>query len=207
MGSFGAPAVLRRTVLQAGEDASFLLDGAPMTSAANTVSGVVPGVTFTLLREDPGNPVTVTVSRDEAAVEGKLKAGLPADRPVRVRFLPRAGALADPDLIRAKVNLIPETVDPIRVIEREGLDEQADAGTHVRSTAEVGPVTETPGGQATVREQKLKIGDFWTTFQLRYSQTREADGSVHRTQWHFGSGLGMTVMSTPSARTPIGTLM
>lgn len=73
-------------------------------------------------------------------VEGKLKAGLPADRPVRVRFLPRAGALADPDLIRAKVNLIPETVDPIRVIEREGLDEQADAGTHVRSTAEVGPV-------------------------------------------------------------------
>ncbi len=61
-----------------------------------------------------------------------------------------------------------------------------------RTNAEVGPVTEALSGQATVREQKLKLGDFWTTFQLRYSQTREADGSVHRTQWHFGSGLGMT---------------
>jgi misacylated tRNA(Ala) deacylase len=55
-------------------------------------------------------------------------------------FLPRAEALADPDLIRTKVNLIPESVDPIRIIDIVGLDRQADGGTHVRSTAEVGTV-------------------------------------------------------------------
>jgi misacylated tRNA(Ala) deacylase len=73
-------------------------------------------------------------------VEEVLNAELASDRPVRVSFLPRAEALADPDLIRTKVNLIPESVDPIRVIEIEGLDKQADGGTHVRSTAEVGTV-------------------------------------------------------------------
>jgi misacylated tRNA(Ala) deacylase len=71
-------------------------------------------------------------------VEGKLNQELAADRPVRVEFLPRIQALEDPDLIRTKVNLIPEAVDPIRVITIEGLDRQADGGTHVRSTGEVG---------------------------------------------------------------------
>jgi misacylated tRNA(Ala) deacylase len=73
-------------------------------------------------------------------VEEKLNAELSADRPVKVTFFAREVALADPDLIRTKVNLIPETVDPIRVIEIEGLDKQADGGTHVRSTGEVGGV-------------------------------------------------------------------
>ncbi|HET9722880.1 MAG TPA: alanyl-tRNA editing protein [Actinomycetota bacterium] len=73
-------------------------------------------------------------------VEGELNAALAEDHPVRVSFLPRAEALADPDLIRTKVNLIPEHVDPIRVIDIDGLDRQADGGTHVRSTAEVGRV-------------------------------------------------------------------
>jgi len=73
-------------------------------------------------------------------VEEVLNGELASDRPVRVSFLPREQALADPDLIRTKVNLIPGSVDPIRVIEIEGLDKQADGGTHVRSTAEVGRV-------------------------------------------------------------------
>ena len=73
-------------------------------------------------------------------VEDKLNAELAADRTVTVSFLSRSEALADPDLIRTKVNLIPDSVDPIRVIEIEGLDKQADGGTHVRSTAEVGRV-------------------------------------------------------------------
>jgi len=73
-------------------------------------------------------------------VEEKLNAALAEDHPVQVGFLPRAEALADADLIRTKVNLIPEFVDPIRVIDIEGLDKQADGGTHVRSTAEVGRV-------------------------------------------------------------------
>ena len=73
-------------------------------------------------------------------VEEKLNAALAEDHLVHVSFLPRAEALADPDLIRTKVNLIPEHVDPIRVIDLEGLDKQADGGTHVRSTLEVGRV-------------------------------------------------------------------
>lgn len=73
-------------------------------------------------------------------VEERLNARLAEDRPVHVSLLPRADALADPDLIRTKVNLIPESVDPIRVIDIEGIDKQADGGTHVRSTAEVGRV-------------------------------------------------------------------
>jgi misacylated tRNA(Ala) deacylase len=73
-------------------------------------------------------------------VEEKLNQRLAEDHPVHVGFLPRAEALADPDLIRTKVSLIPEAVDPIRVIDIEGIDRQADGGTHVRSTAEVGHV-------------------------------------------------------------------
>jgi misacylated tRNA(Ala) deacylase len=73
-------------------------------------------------------------------VEAKLNQELAADRPVRVEFVPRSEALSDPDLIRTKVNLIPEIVDPIRVITIEGIDRQADGGTHVRSTGEVGAV-------------------------------------------------------------------
>ena len=73
-------------------------------------------------------------------VEAKLNVALKQDHPVHVSFLPRAEALADPDLIRTKVSLIPEHVDPIREIDIEGLDKQADGGTHVRSTAEVGTV-------------------------------------------------------------------
>jgi misacylated tRNA(Ala) deacylase len=73
-------------------------------------------------------------------IENKLNEELAKDRPVHVSFLPRSEAVSDPDLIRTKVNLIPENVDPIRVIDIEGIDKQADGGTHVRSTAEVGIV-------------------------------------------------------------------
>lgn len=60
------------------------------------------------------------------------------DYPIEVSYLDRADALADEDLIRTKVNLIPESVKRIRVVDIVGLDKQADGGTHVASTAEVG---------------------------------------------------------------------
>ena len=71
-------------------------------------------------------------------IEERLNAALAADTPVHVTFLPRAEALADADLIRTKVSLIPAHVDPIRIIDIVGIDKQADGGTHVRSTGEVG---------------------------------------------------------------------
>ena len=67
-----------------------------------------------------------------------VNAELEQDRPIEISFLPRDSALADADLIRTKVNLIPESVTTIRVVDIVGLDKQADGGTHVQSTAEVG---------------------------------------------------------------------
>ncbi len=75
-----------------------------------------------------------------AQAEELVNAEVEADRPVAISFLPRGNALADADLIRTKVNLIPESVQEIRVVDIVGLDKQADGGTHVRSTGEVGRV-------------------------------------------------------------------
>jgi misacylated tRNA(Ala) deacylase len=75
-----------------------------------------------------------------AEVEARVNAELAADRPVEVSFLLRHEALADDDLIRTKVNLIPENVAEIRIVDIVGLDKQADGGTHVSSTAEVGRI-------------------------------------------------------------------
>jgi misacylated tRNA(Ala) deacylase len=73
-------------------------------------------------------------------IERRVNEELAADRPIAVSFLARGDALADEDLIRTKVNLIPESVPEIRVVDIVGLDKQADGGTHVRSTAEVGRI-------------------------------------------------------------------
>jgi misacylated tRNA(Ala) deacylase len=75
-----------------------------------------------------------------ARVEELVNAELAADRPIEVTFLPRAEAVLDEDLIRTKVSLIPESVTEIRVVDIVGLDRQADGGTHVRSTGEVGRI-------------------------------------------------------------------
>jgi misacylated tRNA(Ala) deacylase len=73
-------------------------------------------------------------------VEDLVNDELAADRAVEVEFLPRGTALEDADLIRTKVSLVPETVAEIRVVDIVGLDKQADGGTHVRTTGEVGRV-------------------------------------------------------------------
>lgn len=73
-------------------------------------------------------------------VEEKVNLEVQAARPVRVSFLPREEALRIPDLIRTKVNLLPADITLVRVVEIEGLDLQADGGTHVRNTSEVGKV-------------------------------------------------------------------
>jgi misacylated tRNA(Ala) deacylase len=75
-----------------------------------------------------------------AEIEAKVNAELAAGRDVRVRVLPRDEAFAIPDLIRTKVNLLPEGIPEVRTIEIVGLDLQADGGTHVANTREVGRV-------------------------------------------------------------------
>lgn len=73
-------------------------------------------------------------------VEQLVNDALARDYPIEVSFLPRSTAVMDDDLIRTKVSLIPDTVPEIRVVDIVGLDKQADGGTHVRSTAEVGRI-------------------------------------------------------------------
>jgi misacylated tRNA(Ala) deacylase len=71
-------------------------------------------------------------------VQELVNAEIAADRPIEVTFLPRDTAAEDEDLIRTKVNLIPQTVKEIRVVDIVGLDKQADGGTHVHTTREIG---------------------------------------------------------------------
>jgi misacylated tRNA(Ala) deacylase len=61
-------------------------------------------------------------------------------RSISVRFLDRTAANVDPDLIRTKINLLPKEITEVRVLDIEGLDVQADGGTHVKSTDEVGTI-------------------------------------------------------------------
>ena len=75
-----------------------------------------------------------------ARIEERMNAELQADRPIAVSFFPRAEAVLDEALIRTKVSLVPEHVAEVRVVDVVGLDKQADGGTHVRSTGEVGRV-------------------------------------------------------------------
>jgi misacylated tRNA(Ala) deacylase len=76
------------------------------------------------------------VSVIEAAVNREIQTG----REVRVNILPREQAFQIPDLIRTKINLLPEGIQQVRTVEIVGLDLQADGGTHVKNTAEVGQV-------------------------------------------------------------------
>ncbi len=73
-------------------------------------------------------------------IEARVNQALAAGRDVRVRVLPRDEAFAIPDLIRTKVNLLPEGIREIRTVEIVGLDLQADGGTHVANTREVGRI-------------------------------------------------------------------
>jgi misacylated tRNA(Ala) deacylase len=72
------------------------------------------------------------------AVEDACNAEITADRAIEVRTLPRDEAFAIPNIIRTATNLVPETVEQVRIIDIVGLDQQADGGTHVASTKQVG---------------------------------------------------------------------
>jgi len=71
-------------------------------------------------------------------IEKRVNAEVSAARPILVRVLPREEAFQIPDLIRTKVNLLPEAIREVRIVEIQGLDLQADGGTHVANTKEVG---------------------------------------------------------------------
>jgi misacylated tRNA(Ala) deacylase len=76
------------------------------------------------------------VGEIEAAVNKEAEAG----HEVRVKILPREEAFQIPDLIRTKINLLPEGIQEVRTVEIVGLDLQADGGTHVKNTSEIGKI-------------------------------------------------------------------
>jgi misacylated tRNA(Ala) deacylase len=71
-------------------------------------------------------------------IEEAVNREVQAARDVRTSILPRDEAFQIPDLIRTKINLLPPGIEFIRTVQLVGLDLQADGGTHVHNTAEVG---------------------------------------------------------------------
>lgn len=126
----------RRYRLMRTHTAMHALCGVVWSRYASPVTGgnMEPGVgrlDFELPDWDP---------EDKASLEDELNVQLQAARPVEVSFLPRDEADQDPSLIRTKVSLLPPGLREVRVIDIVGLDRQADGGTHVASTTEVGRV-------------------------------------------------------------------
>ena len=74
------------------------------------------------------------------AVQAACNAEVAAGRPIHARVLPRDEALAIPAIIRTATNLVPAEAKEVRIVDIVGLDQQADGGTHVASTAQVGRI-------------------------------------------------------------------
>jgi misacylated tRNA(Ala) deacylase len=84
---------------------------------------------FETMRQELVNEIETAVNQEVTAA-----------RAVEVNILPRAEAFQIPDLIRTKINLLPEGISEIRTVNLKGLDLQADGGTHVNNTSEVGTI-------------------------------------------------------------------
>src|ERR1700683_1232069 len=95
------------------------------------------------------------------AVEEACNAELRSDRKIVVRSLPRAEAFEIPDIICTATNLVPEDVEEVRIVDIVGLDQQADGGTHVASTAAVGRMAVVEGEEQGkgFRRLRIAIGD------------------------------------------------
>ena len=95
------------------------------------------------------------------AVEDACNAELRLDRRIEVRTLPRSEAFEIPDIIRTATNLVPQDVKDVRIIDIVGLDQQADGGTHVASTSQVGriSVVKVENKGKGFRRLRIAIGD------------------------------------------------
>jgi misacylated tRNA(Ala) deacylase len=132
----GAVADDRRTALMRTHSGLHILCGVVFRDFGAPVTGgnmepLVARMDFNLPEIPPGFRETV-----EAACNAEVS----ADRRIDVRVLPRDEAFAIPDIIRTATNLVPPEVKDVRIIDIVGLDTQADGGTHVASTQQVGRI-------------------------------------------------------------------
>lgn len=132
----GAIADARRSALMRTHSALHLLSGVVFRDTGALVTGgnMEPGTArmdFNLPEVPPGF---------KEAVEAACAVEVAADRATTVSLLPRAEAFAIPDIIRTATNLVPPEVEIVRIVDIAGLDTQADGGTHVASTAQIGRI-------------------------------------------------------------------
>jgi misacylated tRNA(Ala) deacylase len=90
-------------------------------------------------------------------IEGRINEEIDRAHDIRVEFVPRASADEDPALVRTKANLIPRHIDPLRVIDIVGLDRQADGGTHVANTSEIGRVEVTKAESKGKANKRIRL--------------------------------------------------
>ncbi len=132
----GAVEDARRTALMRTHSGLHVLCGVVFRDYGALVTGgnMEPGTA----RMDFGLPQLPEGFKD--AVEAACNTEIAADRRIDVRVLPRDEAFALPDIIRTATNLVPPQVELVRIVDISGLDQQADGGTHVASTAQVGRI-------------------------------------------------------------------
>jgi misacylated tRNA(Ala) deacylase len=124
----------RRTLLMRTHSALHLLSGVVHRDFGALVTGgnMEPGEA----RMDFGLPEVPPDFRDRVTAACAVEVA--ADRAIRVEELPRDEALALPDIIRTATNLLPPGLEVVRIVDIVGLDTQADGGTHVASTRQIG---------------------------------------------------------------------
>jgi misacylated tRNA(Ala) deacylase len=132
----GAVAEERRTALMRTHSALHVLCGVVYRDYGALVTG--GNMEPLLARMDFDLPELPGGFRD--AVEAACNAEVSADRRIDVRVLSRAQAFELPDIIRTATNLVPPGVQEVRIIDIVGLDQQADGGTHVASTGQIGRI-------------------------------------------------------------------
>jgi misacylated tRNA(Ala) deacylase len=126
----------RRTMLMRTHSGLHLLSGVVFRDYGSLVTGgnMEPGTArmdFDLPEVPPGFKETV---------EAACNAEIAADRAIEVAVLPREEAFAIPDIIRTATNLLPPDLEVVRIVDIVGLDTQADGGTHVASTRQIGRI-------------------------------------------------------------------
>ena len=153
----GAVEDARRTALMRTHSGLHVLCGVVFRDYGALVTGgnmepLTARMDFNLDAVPPGFKETV-----EAACNAELR----ADRRIDVRSLPRAEAFELPDIIRTATNLVPAEVKEVRIVDIVGLDQQADGGTHVASTAQVGriSVVKVENKGKGFRRLRIAIGD------------------------------------------------
>src|SRR5215475_3348928 len=154
-----------------GSDDVYLvpLDSDPLPPVGTVLCGVVfrdfgalvTGGNMDVLTARMGFNLQAVPPGFREAVEEACNAEIRSDRRIVVSTLPRAEAFQLPDIIRTATNLVPEDVKDVRIVDIVGLDQQADGGTHVASTAQVGriSVVKVENKGKGFRRLRIAIGD------------------------------------------------